>query len=156
MPAIPYLSHVACFIRTLLAAVAGAGTDPLLPKPGRGVRLAITAFVSMSGRPVTCRPSNYCAGATHVDAMWREKYGFPPPLIASQPGPTPWPYQSIRNHGLISYVARSAISAVLRFVGGEACRAGVGKPADLHGLSRDRLQHAEALGPDNGLCARFR
>ena len=76
--------HVACFY-VLLAAVLELGQTFA---PGRDAE-AFTAFISMSGAVVGEIIARLITG------VWREKYGFPPPLIAAEPGTTSPPCQSV-------------------------------------------------------------
>ncbi|MGP1666674.1 MAG: hypothetical protein ACTS5I_12335 [Rhodanobacter sp.] len=69
--------HVAIFY-VLLAAVLELGQNFA---PGRDAE-AFTALVSMSGAVVGEIIARIVTG------VWREKYGFPPPLIAAEPGTT--------------------------------------------------------------------
>lgn len=76
--------HVACFY-ALLAVVLELGQNFA---PGRDAQ-TFTAFVSMSGAVVGEIIARLVTG------VWREKYGFPPPLIATVQAPTSPPCQSV-------------------------------------------------------------
>ena len=76
--------HVACFY-VLLAAILEFGQNFA---PGRDAE-TFTALISMSGAVVGE------IFARIVTGVWREKYGFPPPLIAEGPGTTSPPCQSV-------------------------------------------------------------
>jgi VanZ family protein len=76
--------HVACFY-ILLAAILELGQNLA---PGRDAE-AVTALVSVSGAVVGEIVARIATG------VWREKYGFPPPLIATEPGTTSPPCQSV-------------------------------------------------------------
>jgi hypothetical protein len=69
--------HVACFY-VLLAVILEFGQNFA---PGRDAE-AFTAFVSMSGAVVGEIIARLVTG------VWREKYGFPPPLISTPMSPT--------------------------------------------------------------------
>ena len=70
--------RVACFY-IVLAAILELGQNFA---PGRDAE-AFTALVSMSGAVVGEIVARIVTG------VWREKYGFPPPLIASTPASSP-------------------------------------------------------------------
>jgi VanZ family protein len=76
--------HVACFY-VLLATVLELGQNFA---PGRDAQ-TFTAFISMSGAVVGEIIARLVTG------VWREKYGFPPPLIAPIPATTHSPCQSV-------------------------------------------------------------
>lgn len=76
--------HVACFYVSL-AAMLELGQNFA---PGRDAE-AFTALVSMSGAVVGEIVARIVTG------VWREKYGFPPPLIATTPGTTSSPCHSV-------------------------------------------------------------
>ena len=76
--------HVACFY-VFLAAILEFGQNFA---PGRDAE-TLTALISMSGAVVGEIIARIATG------VWREKYGFPPPLIAEGPGTTSPPCQSV-------------------------------------------------------------
>ena len=76
--------HVACFY-VMLAVILELGQNFA---PGRGAE-AFTALVSMFGAVVGEIVARIVTG------VWREKYGFPPPLAATMPGTTSPPCQSV-------------------------------------------------------------
>ncbi len=76
--------HVAC-VYVLLAAVLELGQNIA---PGRDAQ-TFTAFISMSGAVVGEIIARLITGA------WREKYGFPPPLIAPISATPRSPCQSV-------------------------------------------------------------